>query len=126
MSQVLDDLESVTDLGDGHSHWVALGPGNARVEWDSEIVNDIPGELIAWKTIGTPDIAHAGSVHFTARAGGRVTVVRLVMDYEPPGGRFSAFAAKFIGESPDERVDADLRRLKSLLEGDREQIGNRE
>src|SRR4051812_16725647 len=49
LPQVLDDLESVTDLGDGRSHWVAKGPGGMRVEWDSEMVNDIPGQLIAWK-----------------------------------------------------------------------------
>lgn len=116
LSQVLDDLESVTDLGSGRSHWVAIGPGDTRIEWDSEIVNDIPGELIAWKTVGNPDVAHAGSVHFTASPGGRGTTVRLVMDYEPPGGRLTAFAARFIGESPDQKIRSDLKRLKMLLE----------
>jgi uncharacterized membrane protein len=116
LPQVLDDLESVSDLGNGRSHWVAVGPGNARIEWDSEMVNDIPGELIAWKTVGDPDVAHAGSVHFTPAAGGRGTVVRMVMDYEPPGGRFTALATKIIGESPDQKIRADLARLKMLLE----------
>ena len=116
LPRVLDELESVTESGNGRSHWVARGPGNARVEWDSEIVNDIPGELIAWKTVGDPDVAHAGSVHFTPATGGRGTVVRMVMDYEPPGGRMSAIAAKFIGESPDQKVQASLRRLKMLFE----------
>jgi uncharacterized membrane protein len=117
LPRVLDDLESVSDLGSGRSHWVAVGPGNARIEWDSEIVNDIPGELIAWKTVGDPDVAHAGSVHFTPSPGGG-TVVRLVMDYEPPGGRVTAIAAKFIGESPDQKIREDLQRLKTLLETD--------
>jgi uncharacterized membrane protein len=80
------------------------------------MVNDIPGELIAWKTVADPDVAHAGSVHFTPAAGGRGTVVRMVMDYEPPGGRFTALAAKFIGESPDQKIRAALSRLKMLLE----------
>lgn len=66
--------------------------------------------------VGDPDVAHAGSVHFTPATGGRGTVVRMVMDYEPPGGRMSAIAAKFIGESPDQKVQASLRRLKMLFE----------
>lgn len=116
LPQVLEHLASVSDLGDGRSHWVAIGPANTRVEWDSEIVNDIPGELIAWKTIGNPDVAHAGSMHFTPAADGRGTVVRLVMDYEPRGGRVTAIAAKLMGESPDEQVRSDLKRLKMLFE----------
>ena len=114
LPQVLDHLESVTDLGNGRSHWVAKGPGGTRVEWDSEIVNDIPGELIAWKTVGEPDVAHAGSVHFKPVAGG--SEVRFVMDYEPPAGRLVAVAAKVMGESPDQKIRSDLKRLKMLFE----------
>lgn len=114
LPQVLEDIESVADIGNGHLHWVATGPAGTRVEWDSEIVNDIPGELIAWKTVGQPDVAHAGSVHFTPTAGG--TEVRVVMDYEPPAGRFSAVAAKVMGESPDQKIRSELKRLKMLFE----------
>jgi uncharacterized membrane protein len=114
LPKVLDHLESVTDLGGGRSHWVAKGPAGTRIEWDSEIVNDIPGQLIAWKTVGEPDVAHAGSVHFTPSGSG--TEVRFVMDYEPPAGRLVAVAAKVVGESPDQKVREDLRRLKTLIE----------
>jgi len=114
LPKVLDHLESVTDLGGGRSHWVAKGPAGTRIEWDSEIVNDIPGELIAWKTVGEPDVAHAGSVHFTPSGSG--TEVRFVMDYEPPAGRLVAVAARVIGESPDQKIREDLRRLKTLFE----------
>lgn len=115
LPRILDDIESVTDAGDGRSHWVAVA-GGARIQWDAEMVNDVPGELIAWKTVGHPDVAHAGSVHFKQTPSGRETIVRLVMDYEPPGGRLSAVAAKLIGESPDQKIRADLVRLKELLE----------
>jgi uncharacterized membrane protein len=116
LPRVLDHLESVELLDAGRSHWVARGPGNARLEWDAEIVNDIPGQLIAWKTIGNPDVPHAGSVHFADAPGGRGTEVRLVIDYEPTGGRIAAVAAKFAGESPDQKIRDDLERLKLALE----------
>jgi uncharacterized membrane protein len=114
LPQVLDHLESVGDLGNGRSHWVAKGPGGMRVEWDSEIVNEIPGTLIAWKTVGQPDVSHAGSVHFTPVSGG--TQVKFVMDYEPPAGRLVAVATKVMGESPDQKIQSDLKRLKMLFE----------
>jgi uncharacterized membrane protein len=114
LPQVLDHLESVTDQGNGRSHWIARGPAGTRVEWDSEIVNDVPGQLIAWKTVGDPDVAHAGSVHFTPVSGG--TEVKFVVDYEPPAGRLFAVAAKIFGESPDQKIRSDLKRLKMVCE----------
>jgi uncharacterized membrane protein len=114
LPKVLDHLESVEDRGGERSHWVARGLAGTRVEWDSEIVNDIPGELIAWKTVGEPDVSHAGSIHF--RASGPDTEVKFVMDYEPPAGRLVAVAAKIMGESPDQKIRSDLERLKMLFE----------
>jgi len=119
LPEFIQDLESVTTSGDGRSHWVAKVPGQKRVEWDSEIVNEIPGELIAWKTVGEPDVAHAGSVHFTDAPGGRGTEVRIVVDYEPPGGKVGALVAgvsRLFGQAPDSRIREDLRQFKMKLE----------
>jgi len=113
-----DDLESVTAVGDGRTHWVARVPGGKRVEWDSEMVNEIPGELIAWKTVGNPDVAHAGSVHFRDAASG-TTDVRIVVDYEPPGGRLGALVhafTKLFGQSPEQKIPGDLRKFKERVE----------
>ena len=114
LPQFMRHLESVQVTGERTSHWVARAPAGNCVEWDSEIVNEIPGQLIAWKTVGEPDVAHAGSVHFTPVNGG--TEVKFVMDYEPPAGRLVAVAAKVMGESPDQKVRSDLKRLKMLFE----------
>jgi uncharacterized membrane protein len=119
LASYFPDLESVTTLGNGRSHWVAIAPGGKRVEWDSELVNVIPGELIAWKTVGDSDISHAGSVHFKDAPGGRGTEMRVEVDYEPPGGRLGALLTKFAGvfhQSPDAKIREDLRRFKMQLE----------
>jgi uncharacterized membrane protein len=114
----LDDLESVTAVGEGRTHWVARLPGGKSVEWDSEMVNEIPGELIAWKTVGNPDVAHVGSVHFRDLASG-TTDVRIVVDYEPPGGRLGALIhafTKMFGQSPEQKISGDLREFKNRVE----------
>ena len=113
------DIESVRVLGDGRSHWVACAPGGKRIEWDAELVNDLPNELIAWKTVGNPDIAHAGSVHFSEASGGSGTQMRVVIDYEPPGGRLGMLVAKFtrlFGKEPDSKIRDDLQRFKMKVE----------
>jgi uncharacterized membrane protein len=107
LPSLIPNLESVTKTGDGRWHWVARGPRRERIEWDIELVNDIPNELVAWKTIGNPDIAHAGSVHFRDAAGGRGTEMRIVFDYEPPGGPIGKLGVM---------LRDDLRRFKTTME----------
>jgi len=122
-----DDLESVTALGDGRTHWVARVPGGKRIEWDSEMVNEIPGELIAWKTVGNPDVAHAGSVHFHDGTRG-ATDVRVILDYEPPGGRLGGLVhafTKLFGQSPEQKIRADLQKFKERIEYDRPRLADR-
>lgn len=43
-------LESVTVSGDGRSHWVPESPGG-RVEWHAELLEDRPGEFLAWESV---------------------------------------------------------------------------
>ena len=123
----VDDLESVTALGDGRSHWVARAPASRRIEWDSEMVNEIPGALIAWKTVGNPDVAHAGSVHFRDLSGGS-TEVRIVVDYEPPGGRLGSLIhafTKLFGQSPDQKIRGELDKFKTLIESGTARLADR-
>jgi uncharacterized membrane protein len=110
-------LDSVTCSDALHSHWVARLPGGAHIEWDAEIVNDIEGSLIAWKTVGAPDIAHAGSVHFTPFGDANATDVRVVFDYEPPAARTIGLIAAHLGLTPETLVVEDLRRFKAFAEG---------
>lgn len=109
-------IQEVRVKANGRSHWTAALDHGETVEWDAEIVNDIEGELIAWKTVGDPDVAHAGSVHFRPAPGGRGTEVRVVLDYEPPARTMVVRMARVFGQSPDQLVREDLRRFKMLVE----------
>jgi uncharacterized membrane protein len=63
LPRVMRHLELVQVQGD-RSHWVACGPMGWRVEWDAEIINDRPNEVIAWRSLEGSDVNTAGSVHF--------------------------------------------------------------
>jgi uncharacterized membrane protein len=109
-------LESVTQLDDRRSHWVLRGPGGARVEWDSEITLDRPGERLAWHSLQGSQVKHAGVVRFERAPGGRGTFVSVMMHYQPPGGAIASGFAKLLGKDPNRQVREDLRRFKSVIE----------
>jgi uncharacterized membrane protein len=102
--------------GDGRSHWVAKAPAGTTVEWDAEITEDRPNELIAWRSLEGADVDSAGTVRFEQAPGGRGTVVKLEMHYHPPAGALGAGIAKLFGEDPEWQVKEGLRRFKQLME----------
>jgi uncharacterized membrane protein len=116
LPRIMNHLISVLEFAPGRSHWVARGPGGLRLEWDAEITADRPNELIAWCSLEGADVDNAGCVRFEPARGGRGTVVRVEMDYQPPAGMIGATIARLFGESPDKQVAVDLHRLKQLME----------
>ncbi len=115
LPRFMDHLESVRVLDERRSHWVARGPVGSRVEWDAEVHNEIPGQLLAWRSLPGAEVDHAGSVHFEPDAGD-FTLVRVILRYDPPGGRLGASVARLFGEDPDTQVADDLRRFKQVME----------
>jgi len=109
-------LEAVTEIDNKRSHWVARAPGGRTVEWEAEIINEIENELIGWQSLENSSVENAGSVHFEDAPGGRGTVVRIELQYNPPGGTLGAAVAKLFGEEPGQQIGDDLWRFKELLE----------
>jgi len=109
-------LETVNDMGDGRSHWKAKGPAGMEVEWDATIIADVPGEVITWRSLEGADVDNAGAVRFERAAGGRGTIVRVNIEYNPIGGVIGAAVAKLFGEEPEQQLDDDLRRFKQVME----------
>lgn len=117
LPRFMKHLESVQDLGNGRSHWVAKSPvGGAPVEWDAEIVDEREGELIAWRSLPGSVVHNAGTVRFEPATGGRGTKVHVHLDLVPPGGAAGRLAASLLEPVTTQQVKEDLRRLKNLME----------
>jgi uncharacterized membrane protein len=110
------NLESVTELSETQSHWVAKGPGLPRVEWDAEIFSEKENELISWRSSEDADFVNAGSVRFQAGPEGHGTFVRVTMNYNPPAGKVGASLVQLLGAEPAQLIKEDLRRLKQIME----------
>jgi uncharacterized membrane protein len=111
-------LKSVTnqDQTGQVSHWVANAPLNFNVEWDAQIVKDEPDHLIAWSALENADIDNCGFVRFQPATANRGTEVKVVLEYQPPGGALTNAIAQLFGESPQEQVGDELNRFKQLME----------
>jgi uncharacterized membrane protein len=115
LPRVMRHLESVSTVGNRRSHWVAKGPAGMQVEWDAEIINEVPDKLIGWRSVEGSTIVSAGSVHFDQQADGS-TRLWVRFQYEPPGGRLGAWAAWLTGQEPSVQVRRDLEEFKRLVE----------
>jgi hypothetical protein len=86
------------------------------VEWDATIIADVPNEVITWRSLEDSDVDNAGAVRFVAAPGGRGTIVKVNIQYNPPAGVIGAAVAKLFGEEPQQQLDDDLRRFKQVME----------
>jgi uncharacterized membrane protein len=116
LPRIMNHLESVRCSGDNRWHWVARGPLGTHVEWDAEVFNERPNELIAWRSLQGSDVDTAGSVHFASLPLGRGTEVRVVLKYDPLAGKAGAWAARLFGQEPGQQIREDLRAFKALME----------
>lgn len=115
LPKIMRHLVSVTQAN-GHSHWIAEGPRGRRVEWDAQIINEIPGELLAWRSLPGSQVDSAGSVRFKDAPGDRGTEIQVELQYNPPAGFVGAAFAKLFGRDPEAEIESDLYRLKQYLE----------
>ena len=107
--QFMEGVESVVQLDDTHLHWVAEIAGTKR-EWDAEITDQVPDQVVAWRSLDGTD--NAGAVTFQP-VGADTTQVTLQLDFDPQGlvetvGDKLGFVSK--------RAEGDLERFKQFIE----------
>ena len=78
-------LEQVRATGDRTSHWIAGAPFGKNVTWDAEIIDEVPGEKIAWRSTGNADVSNTGTIRFEPAPDGTSTEVHVLLVYDIPG-----------------------------------------
>jgi len=116
LPRVMTHLEAVTVVGPNRTCWVARAPLGNHLEWEAEVINERPNELIAWRSLPGGDVDTAGSVHFTEVTGTDSTEVHVILKYDPPTGQVGATLARWLGQAPEQQIEADLRHFKKLME----------
>ena len=114
LPKFMSHLQSVDIIDSRRSKWRTKGPAGVNIEWEAEVINEVPNELIGWRSIDGSTVNHAGSVHFTASDRG--TEVRVIMRYDPPAHSLGAKISQMLGEDPATQVREDLNEFKQLIE----------
>lgn len=109
-------LESVQSLGEGRSRWRVQTPVGKTFEWEARIEQDQPNRLIAWTSVEGSEISNSGTVFFEPGPGGRGTMIRVDLAYDPPGGALGAGLSKLMGKAASELLAEDLRAFKQVIE----------
>ena len=115
LPRFMTHLESVERITDTLSRWQAKGPAGATVEWNAEIINEVPDQVIGWRSIEGSDVVSAGSVNFDS-AGPGSTHVRVRLQYSPPLGKVGDAVARVMGADAATQIREDLQRFKTLVE----------
>jgi uncharacterized membrane protein len=108
-------VRDVRQLADNRSHWVVTGPAGVPVQWTAEVTGLVPGELIEWRSVSESDVRHEGEVRFVGTTDGG-TRISVRLSYLPPAGAFGHAVATMFGADPKSEMDADLLRMKSMIE----------
>ena len=105
----MEGIVDVTQLDDTHLRWIAE-IGGKRVEWQAEIIEQIPDQRIVWHS--TQGKGNSGTVTFEPIDDGssRLTVQ---MEYDTEGMTEALGSAVGID---DRRVQGDLQRFKDMIE----------
>lgn len=122
LPQVMPHLQSVRPLENNLSQWVSHAPWGGRIEWTSELIDDVPGQRLAWRTVDGSDVFNAGSVRFTPIADGAYTEVIAELLYVPPAGAVGAAVARLFGKDAGQDMFADLATFKRIMEAAEESV----
>ena len=116
LPSVMPHLETVEQIDFRLSRWTAKTFGQVPLSWTAEIINEVPFETIAWKTLPGESIQHAGSVVFKRLPAANSTDVRVHLQYSPPGGKAAAWLAALVGQDPAKLTREGLEALKKQFE----------
>ena len=105
----MEGVKEVSQIDDTHLHWVAE-VGGKREEWDAEIIEQIPDERIAWRSVSGK--GNAGTVMFEPLEGAR-TRVTVGIDHDTAGVVETVGSALGVD---DRRVKGDLERFRKMIE----------
>lgn len=105
----MEGVEKVAQIDDRHLRWQVDIAGVDR-EFDAEITEQTPDEVIAWRALG--DTTHDGRITFEA-VGPDQTRINLRFEHDPSGLMEKAGEMVNI---VDKRMEKDLERFKQFIE----------
>lgn len=116
LSRIMGNFAEVTPADDNRLHWRMRVPFGRKMEWDTQIIEDRPGEIVRWKSLNGAQLRSEGEVRFHPAPKDWGTETTLHLRFEPPGGAIGKMAVRRFHILPRLAAEKTLRRFKSLAE----------
>lgn len=105
----MDGIDQVQQLDNVRLHWKATVAGKTK-EWDAEIVEQTPDNIISWRSIS--GASNSGTVRFEV-VSANTTRVFLTLNYEPESAAEKVGGALGVVSG---KIEGDLKRFKEFIE----------
>jgi uncharacterized membrane protein len=116
LPRFMKHISQVTTERGGRSHWIAQAAGR-QLEWTVEIIEDLPGRRLRWRSLPGGDLRHEGTLDLRDAPGDRGTTVEIKLHWLPPGGAIVAAAFHaLLRRLVSIEVGQDLARFQQLIE----------
>jgi uncharacterized membrane protein len=116
LPQFRHEVRAVSLNHDGSTHWVVEPLGGPGLEWDTEVVEDVVGERVAWRVKPPSELDHEGEVELTDAPRGRGTEMRVRLAFGPARSRAAMRILQVLASDPGRVLDEDLRCFRQALE----------
>lgn len=116
LPRIMAHVAEVRVLSPERARWVVRGPLGQSLAWETQMVEDRPGELLRWESPPDSELPSEGWVRFRPAPGDRGTEATLYLRLDPPAGALGDAAVKLLGTVPRGLLGKALHRFKSLVE----------
>lgn len=118
LPRFMQHIDRVEDLGGGRHRWrLRLGRNLPPIEWETQIVDEREGELVAWRSADDGAVETQGRIELVDAPGSRGTEVHATITYSVrPGRAIGTAAGRMLEPLVAHEVKEDLRRFKQLVE----------
>lgn len=110
----MSHLDKVDKLDEKNYRWTAIF-NDQEFEWTGSITEDIPNQVIAWKSTEPSDIHHEGKVEFREFTEG-VTEFKVRFIYTAAKTKLGEVVARLFSPLFKYRVKRDIKNFKNILE----------
>lgn len=115
LSLIMKHFAEITALDEDRAHWAIKTPFGQVMEWNAQIVENRPGELLRWRSIETGG-SHEGWVSFRPGPSTWGTEVTLSLGFDSSGANLLGRLLRRSKLVPRMLVLKALQRFKSLME----------
>lgn len=116
LPRILDYPAQISPVPGNAAQWSIKVPFDGQqVTWDTAIINDEPGRLIAWQSLDGAPAPNAGTLRFEPVPGSAGTKVTVQVEFDPPGKLAALFSGIVRSKAKHHVADA-LQRLKRAME----------